>query len=373
MHRTGTRRTDLNRILVAVGLALACAAVVATSAFVTRAARGLHVADHEGPGAPSDRHLALRPRALSPTDSGVLLDPFSAGRASSSPQGWILLDLSSRELMVVTREGGVARRLGRHGQGPGELEYPGLAARADDGTVVVVDAFTRHIDIFPYGGEPWRWSVDAGDCDVGDPVALWPRPDGGLLLLRTCTSGLSRSLELVRLAVGEPQVSTSLGRLPGVVQDMFHQPLAVALRGRILVGSTRRTCFSEVDSAGTGLTDRRVCLPAPHPIETPDSILQARLGRSLGRLARTGLKVTLPDRMPALADLRETSRGAALQVVLGDLSEAWAFEEDGELVYAELAEGVRAYPGWEAWLLLADELEGLRIWTVPYSRWTDPD
>lgn len=361
------------RILLALGATAAVALLIGTTVALTRTARSLHVAEDEGPGRVGSRFLPTRSRVLSPRDPGALVDPFTVGVSRATKRGWVLLDLSSREVLLVSPEGREEGRMGRHGQGPGELEYPAIAARGGDGTVAVADAFTRHLDLFPTSGDPWRWRIRAGDCDTGTPIGLWESPAGGWRLVRTCVTGLRRSLELVHLETGQPQVDSTLGRLPTVVQDLFAQPLAVVMDGRLLVGSTRHTCLSEAPlGQGSGSEGYR-CLPSPRPFETPDSLLQERIGGSLGRLAAAGLKFTLPDEMPTLADVRETSRGPALRIVLEDLSEAWAFEEEGELVYAELPDGVRAYPGWDAWLLLADELDGLRIWTLPYADWTDGD
>lgn len=354
-------------VVVALLLVALAGATVAVTVFV----RSVHVADDEGPGRRGERHLPTRPRAVAPADSGALDAPFVVSYASPTPTGWVLLDTSAGEVLLVGSDGLPEGRLGRRGQGPGELERPRLAARSEAGAVAVVDAFTRHLDIFPPGGDPWRRRIQGDECTVGTPVGMWAGREGEWHLVRSCQAGLSRSLEILLLPSGSPQRSGDLGPLAGPTQDLFVQPVAASLGERVYVGSTRRSCLSEVDAGSLTLADRHRCFPTPRPFATPDSLVTAVVGPSLNRAAAAGLSLALPDSFPTLAGVEATSRGPVVRVILEDLSEVWAFEEEGELVYADAPEGIAVHPGWEAWLLVRDDLEGLRIWTVPYGEWVD--
>jgi hypothetical protein len=316
-----------------------------------------------------EKVLGVRRRPLEPAGAGRLHTAFNASTAEGSPLGWAVLDKMGREVKVIDPRGEEVRTVGRAGQGPGELDRPGKAIVRADGTVAVADAMSRHIDVFPTIGDPYRVPVDRGRCLSASTQRLWSLGDDTWILLRRCMIGVDIHSQLVEITGSGATVHHPKRPLSQATIDPFARPLAIMEEGRVLVGSTRELCLR----GGRDEEGSARCLPSAPPPTIPDSVRDDFFGDLPAKAALIGVKLETPDEMPGIMNVRETSRGPALRVVLEDLSEAWAFEEGGELVYAELPDGLRAYPGWDAWLLLADELDGLRIWTVPYTDWTDGD
>jgi hypothetical protein len=368
--RTGLRTRTVALLMLGSALLGSCATLVATAPlqYLGHVQRSLASDGEAIRSWRPEATLPVRPRSLAGADSGTLLPGFTASTAEGSPAGWAVLDKMGAQVTLVHADGRVGRTLGRRGKGPGELDRPAMAVLAADGTVAVADALTRYIDVFPVDGDPYRVQVDRGLCPAGSAHRLWSSPGGGWALLRRCTLGVDIQSQLIEVAPSGGQVSHPMRPLSQASIDPFARPLAVRVDdAAIFVGSTRELCLRPSGGAGAD----SLCLPSAPPPTIPDSVRSDLFGDLPAKAALIGVDLETPDRMPGVMDVRETGRGPALRVVLADLSEAWAFREGDELVHVAIPDGVRAYPGWNGWLLLREELEGVRVWTVPYAGWVD--
>ncbi|MBT8336886.1 MAG: hypothetical protein KJO11_09800, partial [Gemmatimonadetes bacterium] len=293
-----------------------------------------------------------------PGHPGTLLPPFEADAVAHSSAGWALLDRTAGEILRLDGAGDPIARFGRRGEGPGELSRPlhiGLDRR---GTVAVLDASGRHLDIFPTASRPAvRVSLPAAGCpgSFGDAVVHF---EDAWWVARRCFEGPRSELEIVRAnATGAADVEarTTLTRMN---TDPHLTPLLVASGGELFMGSNRDPCLTAVGGGA------RLCLPRPPAIAIADTTADRMFGDLGRRAAAVGIDLELPTHYPGLVAARSRASGPALRTIRADGSDAWAVVESDTMRVLVPVPGGRVEPGETNWLLLRDDGAGLRIWVV---------
>ncbi|MCB1183427.1 6-bladed beta-propeller [bacterium] len=107
--------------------------------------------------------LAEQWRVGGPGDDDALIGVV--GRVLADDEGRVyVLDMQQIEVQVYDRDGRCVQRLGRRGDGPGELNLLIDAVRLGDGTVGLVQPFPGRIVLVDSAGDP------AGEIPAGDPT-----------------------------------------------------------------------------------------------------------------------------------------------------------------------------------------------------------
>lgn len=340
-------------------LLFAAVAALVLVQFTPRSSTGRSDAPTPGAGEGTARVLPTAPRTLDPPGPGSLLPPFEADDVEHSRAGWVLLDRSEGEVLVLDPTGHPTRRFGRRGQGPGELERPLDVALADDGTVAVLDASGLRLDLFPPTGVPRRVPLAADGCTgtFGDDVV---HHDDGWWVIRRCFQGPNADLEVVRVPLAGPPVRAERRALTRMNTDPHLVPLLVATDQGLFAGSNLAPCLDPVGRDGA-----RLCLPQPARAPIPDTTSARLFGDLERRAAAVGLDLEIPTHYPALIEARSRPRGPVVRAIRPDGSAAWAEEAGDTLRILEPGGDARVEPGHDGWLLLRDDGAGLRVWVLP--------
>lgn len=310
------------------------------------------------------RILPVAAVAVEPQGPGRLLPPFDVDDVAHTALGWALLDRTAGEVVVLDSVGGVRRRVGRRGAGPGELERPNRVSLAPDGAVAVLGAAGQRLDVFPERGLPQRIPIAGVDCSgtFGDAVV---RHDESWWVLRRCFDGPNADIEVLRVGRSGEAERVERRVLTRMNTDPHLVPILLALDGVLYAGSNLDDCLLEV--AGLDGAARTLCLPTPSPIAIPDSV-SSRLFGDLGRrAAAVGLDLEIPTHYPGLVGARARRSGPVVRTILEDGSDAWAYESGGALRVLAPEGGARVEPGESGWLLLRDDGPGLRVWVLADS------
>jgi hypothetical protein len=85
----------------------------------------------------------------------------------------LVVDRSTSQVLRVTRDGRVAVRYGRSGDGPGEFRAPYRVVERSDGSIVVFDQANERFTEFTEDGRfVKRWATSARIANIGSLVAL---------------------------------------------------------------------------------------------------------------------------------------------------------------------------------------------------------
>lgn len=156
-------------------------------------------------------------------------EPRPGALARGRDGSWYVADIANDVVWNLSRRLALEGRIGRHGDGPGELSRPsGLALSPDGGTLYVVDAWNRRVQRFAPDGTPGGVLATGGEPLVRpDAIAIGP---GGDLFL----SDVARSRVLV-LAPGGG-LRRAFGS-PGLGRTEFLRPRGLAFDrdGRLVV------------------------------------------------------------------------------------------------------------------------------------------
>lgn len=303
--------------------------------------------------------LASRTAAVAPRGPGRLIGAFEADDVAHSISGWALLDRSEGEVIVLDTAGAPVRRLGRRGEGPGELSRPVDLALDPDAGLAVLDASGQRVDLFPPAGLPFRVAIPPEGCTgtFGDEIL---RHAGAWWTLRRCFNGVRAELEVHRLSGTTPAERVERRPLTLGRTDPHLAPLMVSAYGALFAGSNLDACLVEVGAADAARI--QLCLPRPHPLAIPDSLLEQMFG-DLGRRAEAvGLDLDLPTHYPGVVEVRARRDTPVVRTIVADGSDRWAFARDDTLHIVDPPAGSRAEPGPAGWLILRDDGPGLRIW-----------
>lgn len=298
-------------------------------------------------------------------DAGHMLPGvFAVHDVHAAEAGWTLLDRSGGTVGFVGADGIPGEAVGRHGQGPGELESPGAVARVGD-QVGVLDLAGTRLDILSAGStDPVRVTLASPECTgtLGRDLAS---DDQGWLVLRRCLAGAEATSELLR--VDRDLTSRVLAResLSGSGPvDPFLAGLLVVTDGGVYIGSTRLPCLRRVEGTGP----ESACMTQV-PLNPLPPEMRQEFEATIGARARAaGLEVELPASFPAFVDLRPLADGRwAVRRIERDGSEVWILERlEGARIRLRPEEGLRVEPGPSGLLLLRHETDGLRAWVVPF-------
>jgi hypothetical protein len=308
--------------------------------------------------ASESRVLPTAVRPLEPRGTGTLLPPFEADDVAHSAAGWALLDRGAGEVQLLDPLGAPTARFGRRGEGPGELARPMHIALGDDGSVGVLDASGRHLDVFPTPtGPARRLPLPAEDCpgSFGDALA---RSGDTWLVARRCFAGPRADLEVWRVPTTGSATRAVRRVLTSMNTDPYLVPLLIASEGAVYAGSNLEACLPSLD----GSADR--CLPRGPAVPIPDSTAQRLFGTLARRAAAVGIDLAIPTHYPGVVDVRPRAGDLAVRTVLANGRDAWAIAEGDTLRTLEPTNGARVEPGHRGWLLLRDDGAGLRIWVV---------
>ncbi len=314
-------------------------------------------AEYDGVAPPT---LESRLIEVAPRGEGRWLAVFEADEVTHASSGWALLDRSEGEVLVLDTAGALVRRVGRRGEGPGELSRPHALALDHQAGVAVLDASGQRVDLFPAAGLPRRLVVPAGSCrgTFGDVVL---RHAEAWWTARRCYDGLDADLEVHR--IDDAGTVERIDRRPLVRgrADPHMVPLLLAMEGAVYAGSNLYPCLDEV----SGEASRELCLPRPHPLAIPDSLRERMFGGLARRAAAVGLGLDVPTHYPGIVGVRSGSNRAVVRTIVADGSDRWAFEQRDTLWIVDPPRDTRIAPGAAAWLILKDEGNGLRAWTSP--------
>lgn len=97
------------------------------------------------PAQPDTLPIALPPVDLHASDSVFVSEPSAL---TVFRDHYLVADAGSSSILVFRRDGGLERRVGRRGKGPGEFIAPAAMIQADDSTLAVVDAALQRITLF---------------------------------------------------------------------------------------------------------------------------------------------------------------------------------------------------------------------------------
>jgi DNA-binding beta-propeller fold protein YncE len=75
---------------------------------------------------------------------------------SESGQTLLVADNDNHCIKEMDLSGGLIRRIGRRGGGPGELNYPATIALGAGGEIVITDVLNARVDVFDRAGQPLR-------------------------------------------------------------------------------------------------------------------------------------------------------------------------------------------------------------------------
>ncbi|HEX8392695.1 MAG TPA: 6-bladed beta-propeller [Longimicrobium sp.] len=126
----------------------------------------------------ADRALAGAPAAVYTIGAaeGAEEETFGtiAGVGFDAAENLYVLDQQNARVMVYGPNGRFLRRIGKKGQGPGELMIPTQIAVAPDGTVTINDMATQRLNVFRPDGTFVR-TLQTPGVTTGGPLAWHPR------------------------------------------------------------------------------------------------------------------------------------------------------------------------------------------------------